>query len=279
MSRIVWLASYPKSGNTWVRLFLAALGDDRDVDLSRQGGLSSIASSRAELERLLDLNLGDLSPDEAAELRPLAYRELTRRAGPPIPMKTHDLYGATPSGLPMFPGEASAGCIHILRDPRDVCLSMAAHDGVDVDEAIERLSRATRTTPNANKQQLRELRGSWSEHCASWRRAPMPRLDIRYEDMLADPLRHLGAVARFCGRDPAPAALARAVARTSFEKLAAQEAAHGFAERPGQMERFFRTGRAGGWREALSPAQIARIESDHAAMMRVFGYLPEATLS
>jgi hypothetical protein len=58
-----------------------------------------------------------------------------------------------------------------------------------------------------------------------------------------------------------------------FDRLRAAEDQDGFVERQPGMDRFFRRGIAGGWRDSLSPEQIARIESDHGTMMRRLGYL------
>src|SRR3546814_1967224 len=60
----------------------------------------------------------------------------------------------------------------------------------------------------------------------------------------------------------------------SFKTLQSQEAESGFIEKSLHSRRFFRSGRAGGWRETLTPGQAAAIEHLHAEQMRRFGYLP-----
>jgi hypothetical protein len=272
MNGIVWLASYPKSGNTWVRLFLSALRTGNEVDLERIEGTAGIANGRALLERHLDLNLADLSWEETAELRPVAYRAIAKMPSGPVIMKVHDSHGTTPAGVPLFPAEATSGCVHLVRDPRDVCLSLAAHNGVSIDKAIASLGNPKAATEATNMTQVMEHRGSWSSHGESWLAAPFRRMTVRYEDMVAEPVVHLDAIARFCGIEAAPEAMARAVAAAEFSKLAAQEAAAGFRERPKNMARFFRAGKAEQWRDVLAPEQIERIEQDHGALMRRLGY-------
>ncbi len=269
---IIWLASYPKSGNTWARLFLAALRGEDEVDLERMKGTFFIASSRAMIERHIDLNLADLTCEEAAALRPLAYRAMAAMPGGPLFLKVHDSRGDTRSGAPLFPPEATFGCVHLVRDPRDVCLSFAAHSSYSIDRIIATMGNPDSATEAASKTQVREHRGTWSSHGESWLAAPFPRLTVRYEDMLADPIRHLGAVARFCGIEASPEAVARAAAATDFATLAAKEDVSGFRERPEGMARFFRAGKAGQWRDALTLEQIARIERDHGALMVRLGY-------
>ncbi len=272
MSCFIWIASYPKSGNTWMRLFLATLqGEGADVDLDRMDGTASIAVSRAELQRDLDICLADMSREEISDLRPLAYRGRAKAATRPIFLKVHDHYALTASGDAMFPPDVTAGCLHIVRDPRDVCISLAAHNGVSIDRAIKQMGRPSYIT-GKKRNQTPENRGTWSVHAESWLAAPIRRLTLRYEDLLADPIARFTDVARFCGLSDALLDIAKAVELTDFQRLAAKEAEQGFSERPEHMERFFRSGAAGQWRETLSSEQIARIESDHKHAMLKLGY-------
>lgn len=275
MSGIVWLASYPKSGNTWVRLFLAAMG--RVPDLKTMVGTARGASARSTLQQALDLSFEGLSPSEVDCLRPLAYRHLAaRNDGRPLLFKAHDQYRLTPAGEPLFPPDISRGCLHVVRDPRDVCLSLAAHCAVTVDRAIAimaGLEMAPTSRSAAARGITSEFWGSWSEHAQSWLNAPMSRLILRYEDMLSDPVRSFAAAAQFCGLEGTAQELAGAVERTRFQELATQEAANGFLERPAALPRFFRVGQAGQWRTALSPAQQTRIERDHGVLMARLTYL------
>ncbi len=115
--------------------------------------------------------------------------------------------------------------------------------------------------------------GSWSAHVASWAgRRERTRLVLRYEDMQAIPERCFGTAIRFLGGDPVPERLAKAIGFSGFAGLRAQEQAAGFIERPATAARFFRSGRAGQWREALSREQAAAIERDHGTVMARFGY-------
>jgi hypothetical protein len=124
---------------------------------------------------------------------------------------------------------------------------------------------------------VHELMGSWSDHVRSWTRwKHTPLLLLRYEDMLADSLGQLGRVARKLGISQHEARIRKAVEFSSFKTLQAQEAQTGFIEKSVNSQRFFRSGRAGGWGDVLTPAQAAAIERDHGEQMRRFGYLPPA---
>ena len=71
-----------------------------------------------------------------------------------------------------------------------------------------------------------------------------------------------------------PAEIEEAVRLASFEELTKKEDAGGFTERPHWIDRFFRVGRAGQWKERLTPEQVGRIVADHREQMARFGYLP-----
>ena len=134
---IVWLASYPKSGNTWFRLLVANLSaTDKPVDINAMGEHGGIASARGEFDSHTLLESGLLTHDEVDALRPRVYEFLAREAegrGPRM-VKAHDAYLGTPLGEPML--RAAAGAIVIVRDPRDIAASLANHRRTSVDEAI-----------------------------------------------------------------------------------------------------------------------------------------------
>ena len=124
---------------------------------------------------------------------------------------------------------------------------------------------------------VRTVTGSWSENVGSWTARPHPAvLVVRYEDLIADPTKYFGAVARHLLMAPTEDQLDKAIGMTGFERLRRKEAEAGFAERPDTTTQFFRAGKAGQWRETLTDAQVARMVAAHKPLMRKFGYLPEA---
>jgi Sulfotransferase domain len=291
MTRTVWLASYPKSGNTWLRMLIANLSATEtpaDInDLPERGG---IASARAPFDYLSLIDSGLLTYDEIDVLRPRIYEELARGAeddeydappdAPPVRfVKAHDAYTLTPKGEPLLAGARGAdAAIVIVRDPRDVVPSLANHSHIGIDEAIARMNRkddafCARTDRQHN--QFRQLLLGWSGHIESWLdQRDIPVLLVRYEDMQADAAGQLRRVLAFAGREATEEEIARAVAFADFAQLRGQEEEKGFREapRPYAGGNFFRRGEVGCWREELTPEQVARIEREHADMMRRLGY-------
>jgi hypothetical protein len=173
---------------------------------------------------------------------------------------------------------ATRAAIYMVRDPRDVAVSRAHHNARPVEWVVDRLedpAAAMGDTTRALIPQLQQRLGTWSEHVRSWvDHAPFAVHVVRYEDCLADPLRAFGSALRFADLGPvADADVAQAVRHAAFDRLRDAEAAHGFRERPAELERFFRSGRAGSWREEMPAAVANRVEAAHGDVMARFGYL------
>ncbi len=284
MSGIFWLASYPKSGNTWMRLALQSLerggapvrfDADKDAwwERRRGGRVGGIVSSRAFFEDFLAVESSDLMADEIEILRPAAIVAWAEGENAPI-VKTHDAYLSS-QGTPLFPKDETRGAVVIVRDPRDVAISFADHSGLTVDAAIRKMADPHGTLAKGGthlSNQFAQRLPTWSGHVASWLDAPMPKIVVHYEDMITDMASTLAEAAAFVGIDAPADAVARAVAATRFDRLQAEEKRVGFQERAPNCKRFFRRGVAGGWRDTLTPEQAARIERDQGAMMRRLGY-------
>ena len=282
MGGIYWLASYPKSGNTWFRSVLAnfrATGD-APVDIN-QLNTGAIASSRNWVDDVLGVDTADLTQDEVEAIRPEIYRWSVAEAPNELGYhKIHDAYTHRADGRPLVDDVASLGAVYLLRNPLDVAPSLANHNGVDIDAAIAQMRDQTHALARAKNRltgQLLQRMGSWSQHVESWVDArEIPVFVLRYEDMHADPITAFGAAFSALGLPENPQRLKQAIAFSQFDTLAAQEEAHGFRERPSGKRRFFRKGKVGDWQNSLTPAQVAQVIADHGPMMQRFGYLDGA---
>lgn len=271
---IVWLASYPKSGNTWLRaLFSSYLAKELSVCINDLA--VPIASGRAYLDDALGIETCDLTPTELRNLLPDAYNSWASDPAAFHYVKIHDAFDYGSQGQPLYPPAATRAVIHLLRDPRDVAVSFGHHIGRNLDETIDRLNnpRLWIGLSKSQKGQIPQYLSDWSGHARSWLESPLPRLSLRYEDLLANTCESFSKIVAFCGLEVDEARIARAVDACTFSRLQAQEQENDFRERNHNSNApFFREGRAGGWREVLSPAQAARIVSAHVDMMRKFDY-------
>lgn len=272
---IYLLASYPKSGNTWVRIMLESwYADGQAVDINKLGRTLGIMTQEL-FETVLDLSPGDLTLEETNRARPALARLLAREIDKVEWYKTHDANLPAPGAAePPFPAETLRGVVLIVRDPRDVAPSLANHSGSSIDDVITQMANVDRMIARMGAgAQVPQLVSSWSRFQESWLDADVPLLPVRYEDLSKDPANCLRAILDFAGLAGENDRIQRTVDSTRFEILQRQEREQGFREySPKAREAFFRLGRAGGWRESLTSAQVERLERDHGAVMTRLGY-------
>jgi aryl sulfotransferase len=277
---IVWLSSYPKSGNTWLRALITSYERQNDIIEARSLEVNELrvptAASRSLLDSSLGIETSDLSYEETRDYLPSAYCYLSGQSSSTIFLKTHDKYGFTANGEAIFPPAATRAVIHLVRDPRDVAISAAHHWGLNFDGAITRLNDKNNWL-NSSKpaaEQIKQEISDWSTHTQGWLNAPLRRLTIRYEDMLEETEPIFAQVLDFCLEPIDYERIKLAVDACSFDKLKAHEREHGFIERPNKATApFFREGKAGGWKNVLTSAQVEKIERAHGEMMAKLGYL------
>jgi Sulfotransferase domain len=277
-SGLVWLASYPKSGNTWTRAFLSNLaailaGESAELDVNSIGRFSAGENFTELYEGLLGFRPTESHRKEIAALRHDVQRSIADGYEGLVFVKTHNGL-VLDHGRPILNFAVTSGAIYIVRNPLDVAISLSHHLGMTLDEAIATMGTADVSTP-VNDKRVYEIWGSWSQHVESWTRKPHHAIYVmRYEDMLSDPQKTFGGLTRHLLLDATPSQLDLAIARSSFAKLRDQEEKAGFQEKSEKAERFFREGRAGQWKEILTPAQVDRVVKDHGEQMAKFGYLP-----
>jgi hypothetical protein len=256
---IVWIASYPKSGNTWVRVLVCNL---------IFGPIDSAAA------------LNQLAPD----IHESGTLDVAR--GQRLLVKTHFPYSGR---LPM--AERTAAAIYVVRDPADVLLSnfhYARRSGRISAEGAAEFERyfsaflAARGDPRWVALGI----GAWDDNVRSWLEpAPeFPVLMLRYEDLLADAAREAAKLVDFLGLQCGPREIDAAVAGASFERMRAIEESDirlrrvGIFFKPYLQQpidagvRFMRRGRSGQARQDMSGEQRARLDAVFGAARQSLGY-------
>jgi sulfotransferase family protein len=276
MSGIVWLASYPKSGNTWFSIFLTNLlsGAATPIDINQPLRPPNFAA-REHFDRLIGWDSSELSAARIEDLR-LRAQEAFAREGSSTPIKTHDAFLDPERHQLRFSLRATRCALFLVRNPLDVAVSLSHHTGMDLDATIRFMNdpRAS-NVPEGNSAQLPQLLLDWSSHARSWVDASgLAVLTLRYEDLLRAPEENFLRACAFAGLPTERARVLRAIAHSRFEVLQRQEKERGFAESPPNRA-FFREGRSGTGREVLSDRQVGALRECHEAMMRRFGYWDE----
>lgn len=279
MKRIVWLASYPKSGNTWIRTLLTCLLKNPHTEQPLINELIAPSmSSRNIIDEHLLLETSELTQDEIELYTPLALRELSASITCcPFFMKTHTAYTYTKNGEPIYPADVSIGTVYIIRNILDVIVSYAHHNTDTIENTIKNaakedfllLSRWDDIRPQVPQKLL-----SWSRHIQSWKnQLEIPALFIRYEDLFEDTFTVFKEIITFSGLIASDQEMENAITRSSFNILQEQEKKFGFRERKGKESAFFRKGKIGSWRESLTDEQVKLIIQDHWEVMLEFGYI------
>ena len=265
MAGILWLASYPKSGNTWLRVFLYNLiSNARTPGAISELGQFNYSDTHVPLfQQVSSEPVENMTLEQTAALRPAMHAKLAASSPNTVFVKTHSCLTEF-GGYDQITMDTTVGAIYVVRNPLDVCLSMAPHFGISIDEAIEWMADQT-FMAGADAGEVPYLISSWSKHVNSWAgHGVSPSLHIvRYEDMTFKPGPTFKGIAKFMGLKPPTEALKRK-----------QEDEKGFIERSVHAEKFFRTGKANQWKLELSKAQIDKVVEANYDVMKKFKYLP-----
>jgi hypothetical protein len=273
---ITWIASYPKSGNTWLRAFLACyLNHGNPVSLNALPKDLSFSDARAP-----DYYAASPYPVHRLDVREVflirgavLLKILAETSHRPLFVKTHNA-NATVSEVRLMPSFITTRAIHIVRDPRDVLVSFANWTGEGIDKTIEIMSDEKSVLDNIREdaKPVVSVLGSWSRHVSSWLNADFPVATFRYEDMVSEPFETFMKIMNEIHDDPDEATVRAAVEMTSFDRLKAFEEKYGFRERAPDVDAFFRKGEVGQWKNVLTNSQSDRIVSDHGEVMARLGY-------
>jgi hypothetical protein len=273
MGKIIWIASYPKSGNTWMRAFLANYVLDRTEPLKiNELGAFSLSDTRPRFyQEAAGRPISEIDEAASVEFRARA-QELIAAARPHDHfVKTHCLNGLH-RGIPLINRTVTKGAVCITRNPMDLVSSYATHFNMTIDQSINAMSNPGNSTIDA-EHRIFTLLGRWDDHVTSWRDTEdFPLILVRYEDLLAKPRPTFRHIVQALGLPASDDRLDRAIRFSSFQELSDQESREGFFERPPHSDRFFRQGTAGSWKHTLSAAQVERLSNSFGDAMRDLGY-------
>ncbi|MBP7509343.1 MAG: sulfotransferase domain-containing protein [Prolixibacteraceae bacterium] len=276
---IVWLASYPKSGNTWFRMFLANyLKNAMEPVPLDEIESTPIASGISDFEYNTGLNPFEMTPDEVDLYRPDIYRYVSMSADNEgenlVFKKTHDAYTLNGNGEALFPSEISMGALYFIRNPLDVCVSYANHSAGEIENTLNFLMNEDAFLAGKKRGQLRQILMSWKSHVKSWQQqTQIPVHILKYEDMLQNPLETFGSAVRFLKLEYDEEKLERAIRNSDFKYLQQMEKEKGFSEKMQLCNSFFWKGKIGNYRDFLSPEGVQKIVEYNFEVMKEFGYI------
>jgi len=276
---IIWLASYPKSGNTWLRMFLKSYFLKSDEKLSLEGSiLDNFKAKGFPDQAILDhLKVDYYKFGEIVKTWETLqdYINLNNRTNF---VKTHNAM-CTVGSYKFTTSKNTIGAIYLVRDPRDVLVSYSHHLGVDYEKTFTHLS-SSYTYEYASSGGIdyeKTLMGTWSEHYNSWKNYNSCKvLILKYEDMILNELNTFTKVVNYLkeidGTEFNIDKLKKALKQTQFSELQKMEKTEGFKEK-GKGDLFFRSGKIGTWKDEVPVNIIKKIEKLFHREMVELGYL------
>lgn len=281
---IIWIASYPKSGNTWVRALLAYYFFSRketfNFTLLKNIPNFNVADFIDEKSPLKDNN--DIIKNWIP-VQQFIHKKFKRN----LFFKTHNVC-TTKDGHKFTDNNVSAGCIYIIRDPRNVITSYKNFEN----QAYEKILQNILDDKNfllSNKSTFEkfgirgiEIISSWAEHYNSWihNKYNIPICLIKYEDLLKDSAQEFIKIFDFLKKinqetktEIDRKRLEKTVLETNFENLKKLELKFGFDEKQKRKVNFFNQGRENNWTQILPKNISLEIEKKFATEMKELGYL------
>jgi len=267
--KITWIASYPKSGNTWVRSLITAYMNNGNLDINQI--MRTNDKMPFYYEGILDQSISEWGIIEQALIKPVAMLKMLKESNKNLILKTHDCNMAV-SGISQIPMDITLSCIYIVRDPRDIALSIKNHYGLknNQDAVVKLLDENNMNI--AKNEGLLSLHLSWKVHINSWvRELPYPVLIVKYENLLEKPVETFGQIIKFLNFKYDKSLIEKSIDSCSFKNMQKQEINHGFKESVGKQ--FFHKGKAKRWKTELEPELQKKITTAFSKEMKKLGYL------
>ena len=270
---LIWLASYPKSGNTWLRCFFSALLYEEKLDLNNLE-FNEIFSNENIFSVLVKKNIADFNEYELELERRKVLDFYVKTKPSPYLLKIHDKYSLSSSDdLPVFHTNRPTAVIYIVRNPFDVTLSFSRYLGISVDEIIDRYVCKVGSTIFMNHRFPRQI-GTWQEHLLSWKdQTKIPVIFVRYEDLKMNPYQNFKKILSFLEQDFTEDRIWEAIKKSDFNALKQMESKEGFRERLLTDIPFFHSAEIDEGGKELSFSQKQKITFHNQEGMKFFGYL------
>ena len=279
---IIWLASYPKSGNTWVRSMVAALmhTDDGEfhfdlLDQIKQFPIKNYFTNFTN-------DFGDIN-----EIKKhwLSAQDLINLDNKVKFLKTHhinckiDQYNFTDK-------KNTLATIYIVRDPRNLVKSISNHFSKSLEES-KKFLLTTRLIGGSNleKNSVKTLLGSWSDHYKFWKNNNKNFLLIKYEDLLentnSELIKIITFIKKFTPIQTNDIKNKNIIRTTSFNHLKNLEEKGGFKENAhdrtdkaiNKKKKFFYLDPDNNWKDSLDKKIKDEIEFELSTEMKELGYL------
>ncbi len=282
MKKIIWIASYPKSGNTWLRYFLGNYYFNKKDNFEPEI-IKNIKKFHIDKE-LIKSNLHNQDfieyPYSVSKYWIESQKKLKIKKGNVVFLKTHNAL-INIENNEFTNSDLTLAIIYIIRDPRDVVVSYSKYRHLDYDKTIDYMIGSKVNVPfvrDVKDSANIEITGSWAFHYNSWKDgiSLIPRIIIKYEDLLNNSLENFTNLIKFLSNvmklEVNYEKIITSNNLSKFKTLKNFETKNKFFEN-NSKEDFFRIGKSGNWKNELNKYQIKKIEDSFQTEMKYLGYL------
>ena len=279
---IVWLASYPKSGNTLLRSLLSSYFFSNDGDF-KFNHLYKISQFPA-VHHFTSLGINVSDENEVFKNFINAQNLINKQNKSLKFFKTHSAL-CKMNDCNFTDLKNTLGVIYIVRDPRNVVTSYAHHYNLNINEATDALLDKSSFLVKTDKN-CKAFMGSWDFNYNSWKKFELKKkyLLIKYEDLVNKKKNTLLKIFRFLESLGASkfkidmVKLNKAIKSTEFDKMKDLEKKEVFYEgvldiKTGKRKVFFNLGPKNDWRRILDQKNKEKIEKFFKNEMTELGYL------
>ena len=278
---IIWLASYPKSGNTLLQSILSSYFYTKDGDFSFKN-LDNI-SQFPLTSQFMSLGINIDNDEEVFKNFINVQNFLNQEKGKVKFYKTHSalskMHGSNFTDL-----KNTLGVIYIVRDPRNLVTSLAHHSDLSIEEAANTMIDNSKYLVKSVKN-CRVFLGSWNSNYNSWKNLQIKKkyLLIKYEDLINRKKTTMFKIFKFLERLGMKyqfdiVKLNKAIKSTDFKKVKNLEQKETFYEgvldtKTGKRKTFFNLGPSNDWRKLLDEKIKIKLEKAFAKEMIELEYL------
>lgn len=278
---IVWLASYPKSGNTLLRSLISSYFFTKD-------GIFNFETLKNIPQFPSYYFFKDLGIDTSNEMEVIknyinSQNQINEKKTKTIHfLKTHSSFFKI-NNFNFTNAENTLGAIYVVRDPRDVVISFANHMHLSTDEATKRL--IFESGLSNEKYNIKTYVGSWGFNYSSWKKIENEKLLlIKFEDLIHKKNETIKKILSFLESitnshfETHEEKIKNIINSTSFNKMQEIEEKQGFFEastdkKTGKIKKFFKKGIDGNWKKNLDLKNKNLIEDKFKKEMKELGYL------
>ena len=285
---IIWIASYPKSGNTWMRALVSSylFSDDGNFNFELLKNIEQFSSKNISLK---------LNKDVGYQMRIskswIPSQELINRDKKIRFFKTHNAICSI-NGNKFTDEFNTLAAIYLVRDPRNIITSLANHYELSLEETFSFLTnkkkiifpiKAEDKKKDINEPEDFNFLGDWSSHYRSWKNINFcPIKIIKYEDLLIDSEKVFVSILTFLKKfleiKLDEKKIKNVLRATTFKNLSQMEKSEGFVESATSKKtmkkiNFFNLGKKNNWKNLLDPKIEKKIIEVFSKEMKELRYI------